>query len=162
MNWMKTLNLQVKLALPIVPMLSDYFLTTSSTSMTEEERANIAGMRASWKALAQVKPVMLFTLCYYILTPFNATICLFSQDLETQWDSPLLFPDKAPKTLLADLPPTVVFSAEFDMFITGSLSPQNAPHFSDFVLNPQKLNALWVNCEEQARWLTSVVCQVKL
>ena len=33
-------------------------------------------------------------------------------------------------------------------------------HFPDFVLNPQKLNALWVNCEEQARWLTSVVCQV--
>ena len=61
MNWVKTLNLQVKLALPIVPMLSDYFLTTSSTSMTEEERANVAGMKASWKALAQVKPVMLFT-----------------------------------------------------------------------------------------------------
>ena len=125
MNWMKTLNLQVKLALPIVPMLSDYFLTTSSTSMTEEERANVAGMRASWKALAQVKPVMLFTQQQLSSTSFNEKICLFSQDLETQWDSPLLFPDKAPKTLLADLPPTVVFSAEFDMFITGSLSPQN-------------------------------------
>ena len=35
-------------------MLSDYFLTTSPLSMTEEERANLAGMRASWKALAQV------------------------------------------------------------------------------------------------------------
>ena len=40
--------------MPIVPMLSDYFLTTSPLSMTEEERANLAGMRASWKALAQV------------------------------------------------------------------------------------------------------------
>jgi len=46
----------VKLALPIVPMLSDYFLTTSPLSMTEEERSNVAGMRSSWKALAQVKP----------------------------------------------------------------------------------------------------------
>merc|ERR1719402_1181647 len=58
----------VRLAVPIVPMLSDYFLTTSPLSMTEEERANLAGMRASWKALAQ--------------------------DLEADWDSPLLFPDK--------------------------------------------------------------------
>ena len=37
-------------------MLSDYFLTTSPLSMTEEERSNMAGMRSSWKALAQVKP----------------------------------------------------------------------------------------------------------
>ena len=44
----------MRLAVPIVPMLSDYFLTTSPLSMTEEERANLAGMRASWKALAQV------------------------------------------------------------------------------------------------------------
>merc|ERR1712032_1086052 len=82
----------VKLALPIVPMLSDYFLTTSPLSMTEEERFNVAGMRASWKAIAQ--------------------------DLEAEWDSPILFPDKAPKELLDELPPTVVISAEFDMFIT--------------------------------------------
>jgi len=67
----------VKLALPIVPMLSDYFLTTSPLSMTEEERSNVAGMRSSWKALAQ-----------------------------------------APQELLANLPPTIVISAEFDMFIT--------------------------------------------
>ena len=73
-------------------MVSDYFLTTSALSMTEEERRNLAGMRASWKALAQ--------------------------DLEGQWDSPLLFPAKAPPALLAALPPTVIFSAEFDMFIT--------------------------------------------
>merc|ERR1712032_598960 len=82
----------VKLALPIVPMLSDYFLTTSPLSMTEEERFNVAGMRVSWKAIAQ--------------------------DLEAEWDSLILFPDKAPKELLAELPPTVVISAEFDMFIT--------------------------------------------
>ena len=36
-------------------MLSDYFLTTSPLSMTEEERFNVAGMRASWKAIAQEK-----------------------------------------------------------------------------------------------------------
>ena len=49
------------------------------------------------------------------------------QDLDADWDSPLLFPDKAPKELLAALPPTVVISAEFDMFITGSV-------FKDIVL----------------------------
>ena len=43
------------------------------------------------------------------------------QDLDADWDSPLLFPDKASKELLAALPPTVVISAEFDMFITGSV-----------------------------------------
>jgi acetyl esterase/lipase len=30
----------------------------------------------------------------------------------------LLFPDKSPDSLLEKMPPTVVFSAEFDMFIT--------------------------------------------
>jgi len=104
----------VKLALPIVPMLSDYFLTTSPLSMTEEERSNMAGMRSSWKALAQ--------------------------DLEAQWDSPILFPDKAPQELLANLPPTVVISAEFDMFITeterfvGKL--QRAGSLADFCCMP--------------------------
>merc|ERR1711971_179313 len=104
----------VKLALPIVPMLSDYFLTTSPKSMTEEERFNVAGMRASWKALAQ--------------------------DLEAQWDSAILFPDKAPQELLANLPPTVVISAEFDMFITeterfvGKL--RRAGSLSDFCCMP--------------------------
>ena len=43
------------------------------------------------------------------------------QDLDADWDSPLLFPDKASKELLAAIPPTVVISAEFDMFITGSV-----------------------------------------
>ena len=46
------------------------------------------------------------------------------QDLDADWDFPLLFPDKAPKELLAALPPTVVISAEFDMFITGSISKE--------------------------------------
>jgi hypothetical protein len=44
----------VKLAMPIVPMVSDYALTCSPACMTEEERASVPGMRASWKALAQV------------------------------------------------------------------------------------------------------------
>ena len=40
------------------------------------------------------------------------------QDIESQWSSPLLFPDKSPDSLLAKMPPTIMFSAEFDMFIT--------------------------------------------
>ena len=102
-------------------MLSDYFLTTSPLSMTEEERFNVAGMRASWKAIAQEK-----TNAERSQIPPNMFKCL-SQDLEAEWDSPILFPDKAPKELLAELPPTVVISAEFDMFITGSLPPSNTP-----------------------------------
>ena len=104
----------MKLALPIVPMLSDYFLTTSNLSMTEEERSNVAGMRASWKALAQVT-----------FPPKAEEVQFLPQDLDAQWDSPILFPDKAPQQLLAHLPPTVVISAEFDMFITGFLLPLN-------------------------------------
>ena len=57
------------------------------------------------------------------------------QDLDADWDSPLLFPDKAPKELLAALPPTVVISAEFDMFITGSVCKEIVlpSHFISFI-----------------------------
>ena len=116
--------------MPIVPMLSDYFLTTSPLSMTEEERANLAGMRASWKALAQVMDQLVNvwfsllwrkTFFYGVLQSQCASSTSNFQDLDADWDSPLLFPDKASKELLAALPPTVVISAEFDMFITGSV-----------------------------------------
>ena len=160
MNWMKTLNLQVKLALPIVPMLSDYFLTTSSTSMTEEERANVAGMRASWKALAQVnqwcfspnnnslQPLLMKRFVYSprTLKPSGTPLCSSLTRPQKPCSLTSLQPLSSPQSLTC--------SSQVP------LSPRKAPHFHDFVLNPQKLNALWVNCEEQARWLTSVVCQV--
>ena len=121
--------------------------------MTEEERFNVAGMRASWKAIAQEK-----TNAERSQIPPNMFKCL-SQDLEAEWDSPILFPDKAPKELLAELPPTVVISAEFDMFITGS---SNTPLiFHNFFWNPQRLNALWGNFEELGHWRTTVACQVQ-
>ena len=57
------------------------------------------------------------------------------QDLDADWDSPLLFPDKASKEMLAALPPTVVISAEFDMFITGSVFKEIVlrSHFISFI-----------------------------
>ena len=102
--------------------------------MTEEERANLAGMRASWKALAQVVDQLvnvwfslLWRKTFYSTVLFSRSISpqstSYFQDLDADWDSPLLFPDKASKELLAALPPTVVISAEFDMFITGSVFP---------------------------------------
>lgn len=79
--------------------------------MTDEERASVHGMRASWKALAQVTYLNNFQTMAFIekISP---------QDLEAQWDSPLLFPDKASSDQLAALPPTVIFTSEFDMFVT--------------------------------------------
>ena len=44
----------VKAALPIIPMVSDYFFS-DSLAMTEEERLNVYGMRSAWKAIAQVR-----------------------------------------------------------------------------------------------------------
>ena len=42
----------------------------------------------------------------------------YSQDLSNDWSDPLLFPGKAGDDLIQKMPPTVIFSAEFDMFVT--------------------------------------------
>jgi len=81
----------VKAAFPIIPMISDYFFSDPA-AMTTEERFNHEGMKVMWKLIAK--------------------------DLQADWTDPLLFPSKAPDSLLKEVPPTVIFSAEFDMFIT--------------------------------------------
>jgi len=40
------------------------------------------------------------------------------QDITSDWSDPLLFPAKASDELIQKMPPTVIFSAEFDMFVT--------------------------------------------
>ena len=41
-----------------------------------------------------------------------------ARDIKAQWSDPLLFPSKASDELIQKMPPTVIFSAEFDIFIT--------------------------------------------
>lgn len=81
----------VKAAFPIIPMMSDYFFSDPA-SMTSEERFNQESMKVMWKYIAK--------------------------DLEADWTDPLLFPSKASDSLMKEMPPAVIFSAEFDIFIT--------------------------------------------
>ena len=41
-----------------------------------------------------------------------------ARDLKAQWSDPLLFPAKASDELLQKMPPTMIVSAEFDLYIT--------------------------------------------
>lgn len=41
-----------------------------------------------------------------------------AKDIKAQWSDPLLFPAKASDELIQRMPATVIFSAEFDIFIT--------------------------------------------
>jgi len=82
----------VKAAFPIIPMISDYFFTDPAAMTAEERDIKDQGMRVIWKSIAK--------------------------DLKDDWSDPLLFPGKATDQLIQKMPPTVIFSAEFDMFVT--------------------------------------------
>ena len=83
----------VKLAIPAIPMIDDYYFG-DPRSMTKEERGCHKLMRRVWECLAS--------------------------DLDEQRKSgdPLLFPAKADDELLAKMPPTIIWEVEFDLFIT--------------------------------------------
>ena len=81
----------VKLAMPGIPMTSDYFFSDDA-AMTKEEREAAPGMRKTWKMIAA--------------------------DFETQKSDPLLFPGIASDELLEKFPPTIIVEGEFDAFIT--------------------------------------------
>merc|ERR1712032_1808597 len=125
----------VKLALPIVPMLSDYFLTTSPLSMTEEERFNVAGMRASWKAIAQEKPNV------YELKFHQICSSVFHRTLRPS-GTPLYFSPTRPQKNCWP----------------NSLQPLSSP--LSLTCSSQRPNALWGNFEEPGHWRTTVACQV--
>lgn len=82
----------VKAAFPIIPMISDYFFSDPAAMTAEEKDIEAQGMRVIWKSIAR--------------------------DLTVDWTDPLLFPGKASDELIQKMPPTVIFSAEFDMFVT--------------------------------------------
>ena len=89
----------VKLAMPNIPMISDYCFS-DPLAMTKEERDDVFGLRRIWRNLIPT-------------------------DFEKQMNDPLLFPSKANDEILAKMPPTIVWSAEFDMFLTETLRIAN-------------------------------------
>eukprot|EP00090_Calanus_glacialis_P019083 TRINITY_DN29421_c0_g1_i1.p1 TRINITY_DN29421_c0_g1~~TRINITY_DN29421_c0_g1_i1.p1 ORF type:complete len:312 (+),score=78.00 TRINITY_DN29421_c0_g1_i1:1-936(+) len=82
----------VKLAIPHIPMVSDYAFTMDTASMTREESVQAPTQKIFWNCIAN--------------------------DMDSQKTDPLLFPDKASDEILSKMPPTIVWEAEFDMFIT--------------------------------------------
>merc|ERR1719481_772196 len=77
----------------MIPMLSDYCLSSPS-AMTKQERDSCVGMRKTWEAIAG------------------------PGELDKKRDDPYLFPGHAKDEILEKMPPTIVWEAEFDMFIT--------------------------------------------
>jgi len=86
----------IKLSIPVIPMVDDY-CWGDTNSMTKEEASQALMQRKIWNALAT--------------------------DLTAQRKSPdpLLFPAKAKEETLTKFPPTVIFTVEFDFYITETL-----------------------------------------
>jgi len=82
----------VKLAVPIIPMLSDYAFSDVA-AMTREEAENAAGQQKVWRLLAGPK-------------------------MEELRNDPLLYPGKTDEETLKKMPPTIIWEAEFDFYIT--------------------------------------------
>ena len=87
-----------RLAMPEIPMCSDY-CSSDIKAMTKEEREVAKSMRKNWKMIAK--------------------------DWNKQRNDPLLFPDKINQKLLAKVPPTVMITGEFDIFITEATRMAN-------------------------------------
>jgi len=81
----------VKLAIPGIPMTDDYSFSDPAP-MTKEERDSHIMQRKIWKLIAS--------------------------DMDEQKQDPLLFPGKASTELLQKFPATIIWEAEFDMYIT--------------------------------------------
>ena len=87
--------------------------------------------------------------------PFNymggesITMRLISHDLEGQKNNPLLFPGKASDELLENMPPTIVWEAEFDIFINEATRLANrlksAGRLLEFVVFPGQRHGSWIN-----------------
>merc|ERR1719461_1504856 len=85
----------VKLAIPNVAMLSDYCFGNTS-AMTKVESENAISAQKTWRLIAGPK-------------------------LEEMKEDPLMFPGHADEDTLKKMPPTVVWSSEFDVFSTEAM-----------------------------------------
>ena len=104
----------VKVAIPNIPMVSDYSFTTDKAAMTKEERNQADTQKMMWSCIAN--------------------------DMEMEKNDPLLFPDKASDDILSKMPPTIVWESEFDIFITEAsriaARLRAAGNFLEFVVIP--------------------------
>jgi len=82
----------VKLAVPVIPMLTDYSFGDTA-AMTKEEAENAVGQQKVWRLIA-------------------------GPNMDSLKDDAILYPGKTDETLLAKMPPTIVWEAEFDFYIT--------------------------------------------
>jgi len=105
----------VKLAMPAIPMLSDYPFSSPS-AMTKEERESSEQMQICWKAVAGPDQV------------------------DKKREDPLLFPGNASDEIIGKMPPTIVWESEFDFFITEATRFANrlraAGRLLEFVVIP--------------------------
>jgi len=83
----------VRLAIPTIAMCSSYHFGPK-TGMTKEEAEGNGMMRSIWKVIAG------------------------TQEIEGRFDDPFLFPADASDEVLSKMPPTIVWGAEFDMYVT--------------------------------------------
>jgi len=104
----------VKLAVPIIPMLSNYSFSDTA-GMTKEEADQAGGQQKIWKLIA-------------------------GPDIEAMSKDPILFPGHADDEILSKMPPTIVWDAEFDFYITEATRFANrlraAGRLLEFVVFP--------------------------
>lgn len=84
----------VKLCFPIIPMTSDYYVRTPEAEMPAFERSYASAQVASYEFLAK--------------------------DKDSQKNDKDIFPNLMGDELASKMPPTVVFTSEFDFFRIGS------------------------------------------
>merc|ERR1711962_17794 len=84
----------VKLAVPIIAMLDDYEFT-SRESMTNDAAERVVMMQKIWETIG-------------------------GEEFEAKRSArdPILFPGKADASLLAKMPPTIIWESEFDQYLT--------------------------------------------
>ena len=74
---------------------------------------------------------------------------LIAQDIQQQKNDPLLFPGKASEEILKNMPPTILWETEFDMFIKESTRLANrlrsAGRLLEFVVFPGQTHESWIN-----------------
>ena len=74
---------------------------------------------------------------------------LIALDFETQKNDPLLFPGKASDEVLKNMPPTIVWEAEFDMFINEATRLANRlkskGRLLEYVVFPGQRHGSWIN-----------------
>ena len=97
----------VKLAIPIIPMLSDYCFSDTE-AMTKYEAEQAIGQRKIWRLIGGPE------VGNYVSNNLLTT----SHQFEEMRKDALLFPGKADEETLSKMPPTIVWEAEFDMYIT--------------------------------------------